>query len=114
MNRARLALFGGLVLAVALALAFFAGPLGSSQPDGLERVAIDSGFAERTTTHVAGGPLTLVVTHDLLYALQLCPRAVVMNHGSIVADGRTRDILADAELMAAHRLELPYGCVLPA
>jgi cobalt/nickel transport system ATP-binding protein len=58
------------------------------------------------------GLTTLVVTHDLLYALQLCPRSVVMNDGMIAADGRTRDILADAVLMAANRLELPYGCVL--
>jgi len=26
-----------------------------------------------------------------------------------VADGRTRDILADEALMAANRLELPFG-----
>jgi cobalt/nickel transport system ATP-binding protein len=55
---------------------------------------------------------TLIVTHDLPYALQLCPRAVVMNHGVIVADGPTPAILADADLMAANRLELPYGCVV--
>ena len=53
-----------------------------------------------------------MVTHDLPYALQLCPRAVVMNDGVIVADGPTREILADVELMAANRLELPYGFVL--
>jgi hypothetical protein len=58
MNRARVALFGGLTLAVALALAFFVGPLASSDPDGLQRVAIDSGFANRATTRAAaGGPL---------------------------------------------------------
>ncbi len=55
-------------------------------------------------------PLTmLVVTHDLPYALELCPRAIVIDGGTIVADGPTRDVLADAELLAAHRLELPYG-----
>jgi ABC-type multidrug transport system ATPase subunit len=58
------------------------------------------------------GKTTLIVTHDLPYALQLCPRAVVMNHGVIVADGPTPAILADADLMAANRLELPYGCVV--
>ena len=51
----------------------------------------------------------LMVTHDLPYALELCPRAVVMNEGVMVADGRTRDILADEALMAANRLELPFG-----
>jgi cobalt/nickel transport system ATP-binding protein len=51
----------------------------------------------------------ILVTHDLPYALQLCPRSVVMNHGRIVADGKTADILGDVEIMAANRLELPLG-----
>ena len=54
----------------------------------------------------------LMVTHDLLYALELCPRAVVMSQGSIVADGPTRDLLGDADLMARYRLALPYGVTL--
>ncbi|MBX3284186.1 MAG: ABC transporter ATP-binding protein [Actinobacteria bacterium] len=52
---------------------------------------------------------TLVITHDLPYALELCPRSLVLDEGRIVADGATEDLLADDELMAAHRLELPYG-----
>ncbi len=51
----------------------------------------------------------LMVTHDLPYALQLCPRAVLLDEGRVVADGPTRELLSDAELMRAHRLELPYG-----
>jgi cobalt/nickel transport system ATP-binding protein len=51
----------------------------------------------------------LMVTHDLPYALQLCPRALIMNAGTITADGPTAELLADAELLAANRLELPYG-----
>ena len=51
----------------------------------------------------------LMVTHDLPYALQLCPRALVMNRGTIPADGPTAELLADAELLAANRLELPFG-----
>jgi cobalt/nickel transport system ATP-binding protein len=55
-------------------------------------------------------PVTLLmVTHDLPYALQLCPRSVVLDRGVVVADGPTRQLLADAGLLAAHRLELPYG-----
>ena len=52
---------------------------------------------------------TLVITHDLPYALQLCPRSVVIDEGTIVADGPTRQILGDQALLAAHRLELPEG-----
>ncbi|PWW23236.1 cobalt/nickel transport system ATP-binding protein [Geodermatophilus normandii] len=59
---------------------------------------------------LTGLPVTmLMVTHDLPYALQLCPRSVVLDGGVVVADGPTRDLLADADLLAAHRLELPFG-----
>ena len=55
------------------------------------------------------GRTTLMVTHDLPYALQLCPRSVLIDDGVVVADGPTRELLADADLLAAHRLEIPYG-----
>ncbi len=58
---------------------------------------------------LALGRTMLMVTHDLPYALQLCPRSVLIDDGVIVADGPTRDLLADTALLAAHRLELPYG-----
>lgn len=51
----------------------------------------------------------VVVTHDLPYALELCPRSVILNGGRVVADGATHRILADAQLMRANRLELPFG-----
>ncbi|CCH73318.1 energy-coupling factor ABC transporter ATP-binding protein [Nostocoides australiense] len=55
------------------------------------------------------GVTVLMVTHDLPYALQLCERSVVLSDGVIAADGATADLLTDAELLARHRLELPYG-----
>lgn len=51
----------------------------------------------------------VVITHDLPFALEICPRSVIVSNGSVVADGKTADILADTELLAAHRLELPFG-----
>lgn len=51
----------------------------------------------------------LMVTHDLPYALELCPRAVVLSAGRVVTDGRTYDVLTDDTLMRSHRLELPWG-----
>ncbi|MEU1129519.1 ABC transporter ATP-binding protein [Streptomyces sp. NPDC005900] len=51
----------------------------------------------------------LMVTHDLPYAMELCPRALILSEGTIAADGPTGDLLADDALMRAHRLELPFG-----
>jgi len=51
----------------------------------------------------------LVVTHDLLFAAELCDRAVILSAGRVVADGNCLDILRDADLLAAHDLELPLG-----
>jgi cobalt/nickel transport system ATP-binding protein len=51
----------------------------------------------------------LMVTHDLPYAAELCPRSLIMSGGLIAADGPTPDILADDDLLRAHRLELPFG-----
>ncbi|PXY28873.1 energy-coupling factor ABC transporter ATP-binding protein [Prauserella flavalba] len=55
------------------------------------------------------GRTMLMVSHDLPYALQLCPRSVLIDDGVVVADRATRDLLADRGLLAAHRLELPWG-----
>ncbi len=55
----------------------------------------------------------LIVTHDLPYAAQLCDRAVIMDNGVVVADDAIGAVLSDAKLLAAHRLELPWGFVVP-
>lgn len=58
MDRKSLMLFivGGLI--VAFGLAFFLSPYASGSPDGLNRVAIDKGFADREQEHAtADGPL---------------------------------------------------------
>lgn len=53
-----IALFVLLGVAFALCAAFFLSPLASSEPDGLERVAIDQGFdSQATAHHIAGSPL---------------------------------------------------------
>jgi cobalt/nickel transport system ATP-binding protein len=60
-------------------------------------------------------PATMViVTHDLPYAAQLCDRAIVLDGGVVVADDTVTAVLSDSELLAAHRLELPWGFTVPA
>ncbi len=51
----------------------------------------------------------LIATHDLPYAMELCPRAIVLDEGQVVADGDTVELLNNKTLMKAHRLELPAG-----
>ncbi len=51
MGRVTLGAFIAVGVAVALALAFFLSPYASSQPDGLNKVAIDQGFDEQEQPH---------------------------------------------------------------
>ncbi|MHB8781195.1 MAG: PDGLE domain-containing protein [Candidatus Geothermincolia bacterium] len=46
-KRKNMLVFVAAGLALSLALALFLAPLASSEPDGLERVALDQGFEER-------------------------------------------------------------------
>jgi cobalt/nickel transport system ATP-binding protein len=50
----------------------------------------------------------LIATHDLELAVELCSRAIVLDHGQIVADGPTLELLNNEELMLAHGLERPH------
>jgi energy-coupling factor transporter ATP-binding protein EcfA2 len=53
-------------------------------------------------------PITMLVsTHDMRMAQDLFPRTIVMDEGRVVADGPTREILEDEELLTAHGLEKP-------
>ena len=50
----------------------------------------------------------LIATHDLELAVELCPRAIVLDRGEIAADGPTVELLNNEELMLAHGLERPH------
>ncbi len=71
--------------------------------------------ARRDLVEIASGleVTTVVITHDLSLALELCPRSVVLDRGVVAADGPTRLLLSNPGLMAAHGLDLPYGMVIP-
>jgi cobalt/nickel transport system ATP-binding protein len=55
----------------------------------------------------------IIATHDLDLVLDLCPRTIVLKEGRVAADGPTREIMANEELLAACNLEKPLrlqGC----
>ena len=51
----------------------------------------------------------LIATHDLELVVELCPRAIILDHGGVVADGPTLALLADEALMLEHGLERPHS-----
>src|SRR4030095_11689118 len=63
---------------------------------------------------IAALPITLLLaTHDLELVLALCPRTVVMDRGKVWAEGETVHILANAQLMERHGLEVPLSLRRP-
>jgi energy-coupling factor transporter ATP-binding protein EcfA2 len=63
---------------------------------------------------VASLPATrLIATHDLEMALELCPRALLLDQGRLVADGPTPSLLANRDLVVAHGLEVPLSLTPP-
>jgi len=50
----------------------------------------------------------LIATHDLELVVELCSRAIVLDHGAVVADGPVTELLNNEELMLAHGLERPH------
>jgi cobalt/nickel transport system ATP-binding protein len=51
----------------------------------------------------------LIASHDLELILETCQRCMVLDRGRLVAEGPARALLADAALMEAHGLEVPYS-----
>jgi cobalt/nickel transport system ATP-binding protein len=59
---------------------------------------------------IASLPATLILaTHEMELVLALCTRTAVMDRGKIWADGNTRDLLSNADLMHEHGLEVPLS-----
>lgn len=51
----------------------------------------------------------LIATHDLEMVLELCNRTVLLDAGRVVANGLTRNVLGDPNLLEAHGLEMPLS-----
>jgi len=48
-------------------------------------------------------------SHDLEFVLATCGRALVLDGGRMATDGPAREVLADAETMDRHGLEVPWS-----
>ena len=50
----------------------------------------------------------IIATHDLELVVEVCQRVIVLDEGSIVAEGPVAEVLNNEELMLAHGLERPH------
>jgi ABC-type branched-subunit amino acid transport system ATPase component len=48
------------------------------------------------------GQTFIIVSHDIPAVLELCPRAVVMNAGEVIAHDRTGSVLNDERVIEAY------------
>ena len=59
---------------------------------------------------LSGLAATLVIaSHDLDLVAELCTRVIVLDRGSLVAEGPTAEVLSNESLMLEHGLERPFG-----
>jgi cobalt/nickel transport system ATP-binding protein len=53
----------------------------------------------------------LVASHDLELVLEVCERVILIDEGSIVADGEPQEIMGNEQLMEAHGQEKPHSLI---
>lgn len=51
----------------------------------------------------------VIASHDLELILETCPRCLLLDGGRLIRDAPARELLADAELMEQHGLEVPMS-----
>jgi cobalt/nickel transport system ATP-binding protein len=49
----------------------------------------------------------IIASHDLDMILETCQRLILLDKGMIIADGSSKKILGDKELLEKHDLEIP-------
>ncbi|MEM7771390.1 MAG: ABC transporter ATP-binding protein [Cyanobacteria bacterium P01_A01_bin.37] len=53
----------------------------------------------------------LISSHDLEFILEVCDRVILLDNGTIVADGDPRQVMGDETLMLTHGLEKPHSLI---
>ena len=51
----------------------------------------------------------IIASHDLEMVIDLCPRAILVDNGEVIADGPTVELLSNETLMLEHGLEKPHS-----
>jgi len=107
-DRAPFKLSGGEKRAAAIATVL------AMQPDILimdePTAGLDPKARRRVMELLTGFTHTKIITsHDLDMVYELCSRTIIISNGTIAADGSTKDILSDANLLDACGLELPLA-----
>lgn len=54
----------------------------------------------------------IIATHDLEMVLELCNRVILLDRGSIIAEGPTEQLLLNKSLLEPHGLEVPLSLLL--
>jgi len=71
-------------------------------------VFLDGKGRNELKAYIKKSPLTQIIcTHDLDFAYEVCQRVIILDKGTIVADGKKEDILANEEVLKSFNLELP-------
>jgi energy-coupling factor transport system ATP-binding protein len=95
------------MLAVASVLAMRPPVLVVDEPTtGLDRQGARA-ILDLLSTWNADGRTIVVITHDMSLVAERVPRTVVVGDGRLIADGPTRDVLSNAELLRSAFLRPP-------
>jgi osmoprotectant transport system ATP-binding protein len=94
---------------VARALAALPNIMLMDEPFGaLDPVTRDTLGSEYRSLHERMGLVTVMVTHDVLEALLLADRIVVMREGAVVASGTPRELMhADGDIAVRKLMDMP-------
>lgn len=95
------------MLAVASVLAMRPPTLVVDEPTtGLDRKGAKA-ILDLLSTWNANGQTIVVITHDMTLVAERVPRTIVVSGGRIIADGPTREVLSNADLLASAFLRPP-------
>jgi cobalt/nickel transport system ATP-binding protein len=51
----------------------------------------------------------MLASHDLDMVMQLCDRTIILNEGTVVADGKTLELFSNETLLEENGLEKPLS-----